>query len=142
MAHRSSPAPEDLMLRSITREQRMLGAAAANVLFIICLFFPWYGIGDVDADGQDVIPSWWLMLIFAAVAALILVADAYNFELPAVVNPTLWAAYLTSVTFIVTLMVFLDGFGAAGRKYGVWLALIFSLVATALAALHAREEAR
>ncbi len=130
------------MLRSITREQRMLGAAAANVLFLICLFFPWYGIGDVDADGQDVIPSWWLMLIFAAVAAVIFVADAYNFELPAVVNPTLLAAYLTSVTFIVTLMVFLDGFGAAGRKFGVWLGLIFSLVATVLAVLHAREEAR
>ena len=33
------------------------------------------------------------MLIFAALAALILVADAYNFELPAVVNPGLSAAY-------------------------------------------------
>ena len=34
-------------MRTITREQRMLGAAAANVLFIISLFFPWYGVGDV-----------------------------------------------------------------------------------------------
>ena len=65
----------------------MLGAAAANVLFIISLFFPWYGVGDVDLSGEDVIPSWWLMLIFAVVAAAIFVADAYNFELPAVVNP-------------------------------------------------------
>jgi hypothetical protein len=120
----------------------MLGAAAANVLFIICLFFPWYGIGDGDLNGEDVIPSWWLMLIFAALAAVIFVADAYNFELPAIVNPTLWAAYLTSVTFIVTLMVFLDGFGALGRKFGVWLALVFSIVATVLGVLHAREEAR
>ena len=79
--------------------------------------------------------------LFAALAALIFVADAYNFELPTVVNTGLVAAYLTSVTFIVTLMVFLDG-DAGSRKFGVWLALIFSLVATILASLHAREDAR
>ena len=43
-------------MRSITREQRMLAAAAANVLFIISLFFPWYGVGDLDFSGDDVIP--------------------------------------------------------------------------------------
>jgi CDP-diglyceride synthetase len=128
-------------MRSITREQRMLGAAAANVLFIITLFFPWYGIGEFDLNGEDVIPSWWLMLVFAALAAVIYVADAYNFELPARLNPALWAAYLTSVTFIVTLMVFLEG-SDGSRKFGVWLALIFSVVATVLAVMHAREEAR
>ena len=128
-------------MRSKTREQRMLGAAAANVLFIISLFFPWYGVGSFDFNGADVIPSWWLMLIFAVLAALIFVADAYNLELPAMLNPGMWAAYLTSVTFIVTLMVFLDG-DAGSRKFGVWLALIFSLVATILAVFHAREDAR
>jgi hypothetical protein len=128
-------------MRSTTREQRMLGAAAANVLFIITLFFPWYGVGEFDLDGDDVIPSWWLMLIFAALAAVILVADAYNFELPTVLHPATWVAYLTSVTFVVTLMIFLEG-GSGGRKFGVWLALIFSLVATVLTAVHAREEAR
>lgn len=128
-------------MRSITREQRMLGAAAANVLFIITLFFPWYGVGEFDLNGEDVIPSWWLMLIFAALAAVIFVADAYSFELPAVLNPALWAAYMTSVTFIVTLMVFLEG-SDGSRKFGVWLALIFSVVATVLAVMHAREEAR
>ncbi|HVG99200.1 MAG TPA: hypothetical protein VM844_00440 [Miltoncostaeaceae bacterium] len=128
-------------MRSITREQRMLAAAAANVLFIITLFFPWYGVGDFDFSGDDVIPAWWLMLIFAAVAALILAADAYNFELPAAISPAATAGYLTSVTFIVTFMVFVDG-GGGSRKFGVWLALIFSLVATILAVVHAREEAR
>jgi hypothetical protein len=128
-------------MRSITREQRMLGAAAANVLFIITLFFPWYGIGEFDLNGEDVIPSWWLMLVFAALAAVIYVADAYNFELPAVLNPALWAAYMTSVTFVVTLMVFLEG-SDGSRKFGVWLALIFTVVATVLALMHAREEAR
>ena len=47
-----------------------LGAAAANVLFIISLFFPWYGVASFDFNGEDVIPSWWLMLVFAALAAL------------------------------------------------------------------------
>ena len=46
-----------------------------------------------------------------------------------------------ALTFIVTLMVFLEG-DAGSRKFGVWLALIFSLVATILASLHAREDAR
>jgi hypothetical protein len=126
---------------NITREQRMLGAAAANILFLISLFFPWFGFAGVNISGDDVIPSWWVMLIFAIVAAVILAADAYNFELPAIVNPAAWAAYLTSVTFIVTLMVFLDG-DAGSRKFGVWLALIFSLAATILVVVHAREEAR
>ena len=34
-------------MNSLTREQKLLGAAGANVLFIISLFFPWYGFaGD------------------------------------------------------------------------------------------------
>jgi hypothetical protein len=119
----------------------MLGAAAANVLFIISLFFPWYGAGDIDFGGDDVVPSWWLLLIFAIVAAALLAADAFNFELPAVVNPATWAAYLSSVTFIVTLMTFLDAEGLS-RKFGIFLALIFSLVGTVLAVMHWREEGR
>lgn len=127
-------------MSSLTREQRMLGAAAANVLFIVFLFLPWYGEGPFDLNGDDVVPSWWLMLIFAALAALVLVADAYNFELPAAIPPAPAAAYLTSVTFIVTLMIFLEG--GATRQYGLWLALLFTIVGTVLTVLHAREEAR
>ena len=74
------------MMRSITREQRMLGAGRERPLHHLPLL-PLVRIGDGDLNGQDVIPSWWLMLIFAALAAVIFVADAYNFELPAVVNP-------------------------------------------------------
>ena len=62
----------------------------------------WYGLGDANISGQDIVPSWWVLLIFAIVAAALLAADAFNFELPAVVNPATWAAYLSSVTFIVT----------------------------------------
>ena len=58
----------------------------------------------------------------------------------AIVNPASWAAYLTSVTFIVTLMIFLEGTGGASRKFGIFLALIFSIVALVLTVLHWREE--
>ena len=129
-------------MNSLTREQRMLGAAGASVLFIISLFFSWYGSGDFSASGQDVVPSWWILLIFAAGAAALLAADAFNFELPAVVQPATWAAYLTSVSFVVTLMIFLEGYSGVGRKFGLFLALLFSLVAAGLAILHWREEAK
>jgi len=129
-------------VNSITREQRMLGAAGACVLFIISLFFSWYGSGDFTASGQDVVPSWWILLIFAAGAAALLAADAFNFELPAIIAPAAWAAYLTSVTFIVTLMIFLEGYSGVGRKFGLFLALIFSLAAAVLAIMHWREEAK
>ena len=131
-------------MNSLTREQRMLGAAGASVLFILSLFFPWFGSRfggvDVSASGQDIVPSWWILLIFGAIAAGLLAADVFNFELPAVVNPATWAAYLTSVNFIVTLMIFLEG--GSGRKFGLFLALLFALVALVLSVMHWREEPR
>lgn len=128
-------------MNSITREQRMLGAAGACVLYIISLFFSWFGVGDFSASGDEVVPSWWIVLIFAAAAAAILAADAFNFELPALVNPASWPAYLTSVVFIVTLMIFLEGPGGGGdRKFGLFLALLFSLAAVVLAVMHWQRE--
>lgn len=130
-------------MNSLTREQRIYAAAGASILFIISLFFNWFGqdFGEVEvnASGQDVVPSWWILLIFAGVAAAILIAEALNFELPTFVQPASWAAYLTSVCFIVTLMIFLEG---DGRKFGVFLALLFSLAAVVLSTMHWREESK
>lgn len=130
-------------MSQLTREQGIYAAAAAAVLFIISLFFPWFGTDfgtlSVSVSGQDVVPSWWLLFIFAALAAAILVAEALNFELPPAIRSASWAAYLLSVCFIVTLMVFLDH---GGRKFGVFLALIFSAAAAILATVHWRDEAR
>jgi hypothetical protein len=130
-------------VNSLTREQRIYAAAGASILFIISLFFNWFGqdFGEVEvnASGQDVVPSWWILLIFAGVAAAILIAEALNFELPTFVQPASWAAYLTSVCFIVTLMIFLEG---DGRKFGIFLALLFSLVAVVLSTMHWREESK
>ena len=97
-------------MNSITREQRIYAAAGASILFIISLFFTWFGqdFGEVEVNlsGEDAVPSWWILLVFAAVAAAVLIAEAMNFELPPAVRPASWAAYLTSVCFIVTLMRF------------------------------------
>ena len=125
------------MNRTLNREQRMLAAAAADILFVISLFFPWFGALGVDFSGKDTVPSWWFLLIFGVVAAALLAADALNFEVPAAIDGAAWAAYLTSVTFIVTLMVFLE---FDGKKFGVFLAILFSLVATALSVMHWRDE--
>ncbi len=126
-------------MNSLTREQRIYAAAGASVLFIISLFFNWFGVGDFNVSGQDAVPSWWILLIAAAVAAAVLVADAMNFELPPVVRPAAWAAYLTSICFVVTLMIFLEG---DNRKFGIFLALLFSIAALILAFLNWREESR
>ena len=130
-------------MNSLTREQRIYAAAGASILFIISLFFNWAGadFGDVsvNASGQDVVPSWWILLIFAAIAAGVLIAEALNFELPTFIQPAAWAAYLTSVCFIVTLMIFLE---IDGRKFGIFLALLFSLAAAILSAMHWRDDSR
>ncbi len=70
-----------------------------------------------------------------------LAAEDLNSGLPAALNPSTWAAYLTSVTFIVTLMSFPEG-SAGGRKVGLFLALIFSAIATVLTVIHWREEGK
>lgn len=129
-------------MNSLTREQRIYAAAGASILFVISMFFNWFGTGGFDSAGTDVIPSWWILLIFSLGAAALLVAEAISFDLPSAINPPSWAAYLTSVSFIVTLMIFLEGGHGAGRKLGLFLGLIFSLVAVVLSVMHWREQAK
>lgn len=118
-------------LSTLTREQRMLGAAAACLLYLVSLFFPWVGGGGVSLSGEDVVPSWWVLLAFALVAGVVLGAEALGFDLPVQVSPTAVPAYLTSVVFIVTAMIFLE---ADGRRFGLVLALLFAAAAAGLAA--------
>ncbi len=129
-------------MNSLTREQRVYGAAGASIVFIISLFLNWYGVGDFNLSGTDTVPSWWILLIFAAGAAAILIAGVVNFDLPSVIHPTAWPAYLTSVCFIVTLMIFLEGAGGGGRKFGLFIALLASLVAAVLSVMHWKEESK
>lgn len=134
-------------LGGITREQKMLGAAGANILFIIMLFLDWFGAsagtGDfsisVSASGTDVVPSWWILAIIAALAAAVLAAEALYIELP-IRTDAVTGAWLSAFPFVFTLMLILDAPGG-GRKFGIFLALIFSAVALALSVIAAREEA-
>lgn len=131
---------------SLTREQRMLGAAGALVIFIIGLFLNWYGsdIEGIDASisGFDAVPSGWILLIFAIVAAGLLAAEALRIDLPIPVGrPSSVATFLTSVCFIITLMFMLEGPGVGGgRKIGLFLAFIFALIAFVLCVWTWREE--
>ncbi len=130
-------------LGGITREQKMLGAAGANILFIIMLFLDWFGASaggfSVSASGTDVVPSWWILAIIAALAAAVLAAEALYIELP-IRTDAVAGAWLSAFPFVYTLMLILDVPGG-GRKFGIFLALIFSAAALALSVIAAREEA-
>jgi hypothetical protein len=126
-------------LRNLTREQRTLGAAGACVLYIISLFFPWYGAGGVTFSGWDVVSSSWILLIVMALAAATMAADALRIEVPIRVKHGAVAAYCTSFALLVTLMYLLDSNGV-GRKWGIFLALIFAIIAFVPAVMLWRED--
>lgn len=132
---------------SITPQQKMLGAAGASVLFAISmLFFPWFGFDvpegvdvsfDTNATGWDALPSAWIFLIMALVAAAAFAATAFDYELPIPFNPLALGAYCASVPFIVTLAALFEG---DGRKFGLFLATLFALAAVVLGTWVWREE--
>ncbi|HWH14286.1 MAG TPA: hypothetical protein VNT51_06030 [Miltoncostaeaceae bacterium] len=127
-------------LSSVTPQQKMLVAAGANVIFVLCLFLDWYGTAGFGASGFDVVPSAWIFLIMALAAAALLAAEAFDVETPVRVPPFVTAFYLSSVPFWVTLAFLLEGGG--GREIGLFLAFLFSAVATVVAGLLARERSR
>jgi hypothetical protein len=117
-------------LRSLSREQRMLAAAAANVLFVIMLFLPWYGGGGSSVSGWSAIDSSWIILVIGLGAAALLAVEALNVtQLPPALSGAGLPAYLTSLTFWFTIF-FLVGWD--GTKIGIFLALIFSALGNAL----------
>jgi hypothetical protein len=123
-------------LGGLTREQRLLGAAGACVVYIISLFLDWFGgpLGG-SASRQD-LDGWWILLIIAIVAGGIFAADALNFELPPVFGITL-ATYLMSLLAFDSIIKL---FELTSRKYGFFLALIAALVGTGLAISVWRED--
>jgi peptidoglycan/LPS O-acetylase OafA/YrhL len=125
-------------LRSITRENKQLVAAGAGVLFIVSLFFPWYGAGDFTISGWDAVASSWIVLIFMILAIVVLAADAFRVDLPVRVNASAFAAYCSSIPLIVTVMYVFEG--GAGRKWGLFLALVFSAIAFIASAIVWRED--
>lgn len=126
-------------LQGITREQKMLGAAVAMLLFIISLFLKWQSFGPVSGSGAD-LGSWPLALLIALIAGGVVAADALGMDLPMrSLRPVSIATYLMSL-LVFYVLVFI--FAIDGLSYGVWLALIFSVVGLALAFSVYREERR
>lgn len=125
-------------LREITREQKMLGAAVAMLLFIVSLFLKWQSVGPFSSSGTD-IGAWPIVLIIALVAGGVLAAEALGTELPIRVRPAALSSYLASllVFYVVVFIFTIDGLG-----YGIWFALIFSLVGLGLAVAVNREQSR
>jgi hypothetical protein len=134
---------------SITPQQKMLGAAGASVLFAISmLFFPWFGLDvpegvavpeglDVTSTGWEALPSSWIFLIMTLIAAAAFSAAAFDYELPVPFSPLALGAYCASVPFIVTIAALFEG---GGRKFGLFLASLFALVAVVLGTWVWREE--
>lgn len=112
-------------LKSLNRRERMIGAAILNVLFAISLFFEWGG-GDFRGWDRD---SAWLPFACAVIAALILFAEAFDYELPRFPVSGV-AAYLTSLTLFYVLISLVD---VRDQQWGIIFALIVSAVATVLA---------
>ncbi|MSO43860.1 MAG: hypothetical protein EXQ74_00890 [Thermoleophilia bacterium] len=126
-------------MQRITREQKMLAAAVAMLLFIISLFLTWQTFGSISGSGAD-LGSWPLALILALVAGGILAADALGMDIP-LRNVNLFAL----TTYLMSLLVFymlVWIFAIDGLSYGVWLALIFSVVGLVLSYSLFREDRR
>ena len=129
-------------LRDLTREQKMLAAAAACGLFVISLFLPWYGAGGSSVDGADVIPAYWIFLLMALLAGGMYAAEAFEIELPEQLRPISQGALLTLFPAVLTIAWFIDppGIGEAGREWGIFVGLIASVVAAILAVWLWRDE--
>jgi len=126
-------------LQGISREQKEMGAAVCMLLFIISLFLKWQSFGPISGSGAD-LGSWPLVLIIALVAGGIVAADGLRMEIPLRrMNPTSLATYLMSL-LVFYVIVFI--FAIDGLSYGVWLALIFSVIGLVLTFSVYRQDTR
>ncbi len=126
-------------LQGISREKKELAAAACMLLFIISLFLKWQTFGVLSGSGAD-LGSWWLVVLIALAAGGIMAADALGMEIPLRrIAPSAVATYLMTllVFYSVVFILAIDGIA-----YGVWLALVFSVVGLVLAYSLYRQDTR
>ncbi len=125
-------------LREITREQKMIAAAIAMLIFVVSLFLKWQSVDQFSSSGADV-GSWPLALIIALMAGGLLAAEGLGVTLPWRVPTTTLALYLMSllVFYVVIFILAIDGLA-----YGIWLALIFAMIGLALSVSLYRDDAR
>ncbi|MCU0307465.1 MAG: hypothetical protein MUE51_06785 [Thermoleophilia bacterium] len=110
----------------MNRRERMIATAILNLAFVITLFFEWSDGPNGRGWDQD---SAWLALVAAVVSALILLAEAFDYELPRFPVAGV-AAFLTSLTLFWTLASLID---RQDQAWGIVVALIVVILATILA---------
>lgn len=130
---------------SITREQKLYALAAGNLLWAISLFFSWYSFDvpggdalgvDTSLSGWDSVPSSWLFLAIAVIGGLAALAEAREFQLPGNLPGVLVAGWTSSVILVLSIAYLFEGDAA----WGLFLAVLFSVVAVAATVLVWRED--
>ncbi|HJZ62202.1 MAG TPA: hypothetical protein VKD47_08610 [Miltoncostaeaceae bacterium] len=127
-------------MNALTREQKVYIAIAGLVLFIISLFLKWTGVDvgplSISNNGTD-IDSWFLALIIAIAAGVVLLADVVNMNLPPQLSSSGLAAILCGLVGFWAVIHLID---LSNLKYGAWLGFIGGLVATIFAVMVWRED--
>lgn len=113
-----------------TRQRQIHIAVGANAVFVLSLFLPWFSLGSIDSvSGWSALPAPLVILLVAVVALLALLAEANRYQLPMHVAPLGVAAYASTIPlwFSATAMIS----GGTGRDWGLFVAVLASIVATA-----------
>ena len=115
------------------RQRQIYIAAGANVLFVLCLFLPWYALGSYDSiNGWSALAAPWLILLVTLVALAGLFAEVYRVVLPLRLDPLGVAAYASTIPLWFTASALVGG-GGTGRDWGLFVGFVAALVATVFA---------
>lgn len=124
-----------------TRQRQLHIAAGANAVFILSLFLPWFSLGSYDSiSGWNALPAPLLIALAALVALAALLAEANRFALPRHLAPLGIAAYASTIPLWFSFTGLVSG--GTGRAWGLFVAVLASLVATVFSARIWREPRR
>lgn len=127
-------------MNALTREQKVYVAIGGLVLFIISLFLKYSGVdtplGSVSFNGTD-IDSWFIALILAIAAGVILLSDVVHIDLPPQLTSSGLAAILAGLVAFWAIVHLIDG---SNLKYGAWLGFIGGVVAAIFTFMLWRED--
>lgn len=127
------------MNTSLSRQQLLRAAAAACGLFVLTLFVPWFGSGGAELTGEEALPSYWLFLLLAIAAGVLLMSESLGLEMPAWFRTAPHGAMVAAFPFVMTLAIFLEG-GDLDRRLGLFAALVLSAIAVVFPILAWRAE--
>lgn len=126
-------------INTLSRQQLLLGAAAACGLFVLTLFVPWLGVNSAEISGEQALPSYWLFLLMAVGAGVLLASESLGFDMPDWFRTAPHGALLAAGPFLITLAIFLEDSGL-DRRLGIFAALVFATLAVAFPLIAWRAE--